>query len=286
MRLALIVGVVAAGAAGAADAVAVKFVRPQPGDRVRVTVESDQTATQTTRVFGQESDTTVRKVFRATFVDEFVLPLDAAGAREKLIRTYEKYEASLDGKPQPAPPLNTAITIEKADGKYRYTAQGKPLAAEVVSVLEAEFGRRQGMRGDNVAPQKPVKPGDSWNLDPTAVFKGYGGEGQVPLSLDKGQMSGKLLKAVSRDGRLFGTVELTAQLPVKDVVGDTGYKLKPGTALQYTETIEGALDGTAAEQKRVSAVSSRIQMDSDQATVIYAVATRTAVTTAPLPLKK
>lgn len=283
--IALVVAALAAPV-NAADVIEVKFARPGAGDRVRVVVESNQTAVQTTRVFGQDSDITTKKVFRATFVDEFVVPLDAEGTREKLIRTYEKYEASLDGKPQPAPPLNTAITIEKKDGKYSYSVDGKPLATEVLTVLESEFARKQGMRGDNISPVKPVKPGAAWNLDPAEVFKGYGGEGKVPLALDKATMTGKLLKAEARGGRPFGVVELNAEMPVKEIGADKGYKLKPGTALLYKELIETALDGKPAADTRVSAVSSKIQLDSDQATVIYAVETRTTVTTAPLPPKK
>ena len=57
-------------------------------ERVRVTVESNQTAIQTTRVFGTDSDQTTKKVFRATFVDEFVVPLDSEGKHEKLVRSY------------------------------------------------------------------------------------------------------------------------------------------------------------------------------------------------------
>ncbi len=273
------------GVAVAQEPVEIRFARPRAGDRVRVTVDSTQTAVQTTRVFGKDSETTTKKVFRATFVDEHVIPLDAEGGREKLVRTYEKYEASLDGKAQPAPPLNTPITIEKKDGKYAYTLDGKPLAREVVAVLESEFARKQGMRGDNVAPAKAVKPGETWKLDPVDVFKGYGGEGKVPLALDKGTMTGKLLKADVRSGRVFGSVEFVAQLPVKDFGAENGYKLKPGAVLNYTETIEAALDGASAPGKGVSAVSSRIQLDSDQATVVYAVETRTAVTTEPLPKK-
>ncbi|MBN9120728.1 MAG: hypothetical protein J0I06_16525 [Planctomycetes bacterium] len=276
---------VLAGSVAGQDAVEIKLPRPAAGDRARVAVESTQTAVQTTRVFGQESDTTTKKVFRATFVDEYVVPLDAEGTREKLVRTYEKYEASLDGKPQPAPPLNTPITIEKKDGRYTYTMGGKPLAAEVVAVLESEFTRKQGMRGGNVAPAKPVKPGETWNLNPVEVFKGYGGEGKVPLVLDKATMSAKLLKAEKRNGRPFGAVELAAQLPVKEFGADKGYKLRPGTVLVYTETIEGALDGVPAPGKNVFAVSSKIQLDSEQATVIYAVETRTAVAAEPLPKK-
>jgi hypothetical protein len=278
------VAVLAAGAAGQ-EAVQIRLPKHAAGDRVRVTVDSTQTAVQTTRVFGQESDTTVKKVFKATFVDEFVVPIDAEGTREKLVRTYEKYEASLDGKAQPAPPLNTAITIEKKAGKYSYTVEDKPLSDAVVAVLESEFTRRQGMRGDNVAPAKAVKPGETWNLNPVDVFKGYGGEGRVPLALNKGTMTAKLLKAEKRDGRVFGAVEFAAELPVKDFGADKGYKLKPGTVLVYTETIETALDGAPAPGKRVEAVSSRIQLDAEQATVIYAVQTRTAVTTEPLPKK-
>lgn len=287
IRLAFVVTVVAAAVptTAAGDAVEVRLARPVAGDRVRVAVESTQTAVQTTRVFGQESDTTVKKVFRATFVDEFVVPLDAEATREKIVRTYEKYEATLDGKTQPAPPLSAGITIEKKDGKYTYTVDGKPLASEVIAVLESEFARRQGMRGDNISPDKSVKPGESWNLDPEAVFKGYGGEGKVPLALDKATMTGKLVRAETRGGRAFGVVELNAQMPVKEVVADKGYKLKPGTALLYRELIEAPLDGAAGADRRVSAVSSRIQLDSEQATVIYAVETRTVVTTDPLPRK-
>jgi hypothetical protein len=103
--------------------------------------------------------------------------------------------------------------------------------------------------------------------------------------LDKGAMTAKLAKAEKRDGRMFGVLELAAQLPVKEFGADKGYKLKPGTALVYTETIEAALDGAPAPGKTVSAVSSKIQLDSEQATVIYAVETRTTVTTEPLPKK-
>ena len=283
--IALSVVAVLSARAGAQEAVEIKRPRPAPGERVRVVVESNQTAVQTTRVFGQESDTTTKKVFKATFVDEYITPLDAEGAREKLVRTYEKYEASLDGKAQPAPPLRTPITIEKKDGKYSYTVDGKPLADAVIAVLESEFARKQGTRGDNVAPPKPVKPGELWKLDPVEVFRGYGGEGRVPLLLDKGTMTAKLLKAEKRDGRVFGAIEFTAQLPVKDFGADKGYKLKPGTVLNYSETVESALDGAPAPGKRVEAVSSKIQLDAEQATVIYAVETRTTVTTEPLAKK-
>ena len=281
---AVAVAVLAAGARGQ-EAVEIKLPRHSAGARVRVAVESNQTAVQTTRVFGQESATTVKKVFKATFVDEHVLPLDAEGAREKLVRTYEKYEASLDGKLQPAPPLGTAITIEKRDGRYSYTVNGKPLSDAVVAVLDSEFARKQGMRGDNVAPPGPVKPGTVWKLDPIEVFKGYGGEGKVPLLLDKGAMTAKLVKTEKRDGRTFGTLEFVAQLPVKESGADKGYKLKPGTVLNYSETIESALDGAPAPGRSVAAVSSKIQLDAEQATVIYAVETRTAIATEPLPKK-
>lgn len=283
--VAAVVVAVAAGGASGQEAVAVRLAKPAAGDRVRVVVDSTQTATQTDRVFGQESDKTVKKVFRATFVDEFVVPRDADGAREKLVRTYEKYEASLDGKAQPAPPLNVPITIEKKADRYAYTVDGKPLADAVVAVLESEFGRRQGTRGDNVAPDKPVTAGESWNLDPVEVFKGYGGAGQVPLALDKAKLTAKLLAVEKRSGRPFGSIELAAQFPVKDFGADKGYKLKPGTLLSYRETIEGSLDGLAAPGKSVLAVSSRIQLDSEQASVVYAVETRTTVTTDPLPKK-
>jgi hypothetical protein len=72
---------------------------------------------------------------------------------------------------------------------------------------------------------------------------------------------------------------------VKEFGADKGYKLKPGTALAYADTIEAALDGAPAPGKNVSAVSSKIQLDSEQATVIYSVETRTTVTTEPLPKK-
>ena len=279
-----VVAVLAPGAVGQ-EAVEIKLPRPAAGDRVRVVVDSNQTAIQTDRVFGKENEKTTRKVFKATFVDQYVTPLDAEGTREKLVRVYEKYEASLDGKTQPAPPLNTPITIEKKDGKYSYTVDGKALSDAVVAVLESEFARKQGMRGDNVAPEKPVKPGDVWKLDPVEVFRGYGGEGRVPLLLEKGTMTAKLLKAEKRDGRVFGSIEFVAQLPVKEFGADKGYKLKPGTVLNYSETVESALDGAPAPGKRVEAVSSKIQLDAEQATVIYAVETRTAVTTEPLSKK-
>jgi hypothetical protein len=273
------------GAAAGQDPVEIRLARPAAGDRVRFVVESTQTAVQTTRIFGQDNDVSTKKVFRATFVDEFAVPLDSAGTREKIVRTYEKYEATLDGQAQPAPPLNTAITIEKKDGKYTYTSDGKPLSDAVVAVLESEFDRKQGMRGDNVAPAKAVRPGDVWKLNAAEVFKGYGGAGKVPLDLDKATMTAKLLRAERRGGRVVGQLELTVRFPIKDFVAEKGYKLKPGAQLNYAETIEGALDGSTAPGKSVSAVSSRIQFDSEQATVVYAVETRTTVTTEPLPRK-
>lgn len=251
-RFALVVtfGLLAASALGQ-DAVTIQAPKLKTGDRVR-TAKTEKTNSTVSFAAGGQSvkkdDTTTKTI---VYVDEVVTAGDKGGRPVKLKRTYEKFEVSkgMGGKDEPAPPLNTPITIEKKGEKYEFTAE-KPLDKAFSAKLSAEFDKAP--KAEVFLPDKPVKPGDTWKLDGKKLGALVGGgEGLGVIDPDKSEMTGKLVKAYQKDGKQYGVIEFTGNVAIKGLGEKAPVTVKAGSGMNIKMTMDGCIDGStpAGEMK-------------------------------------
>jgi hypothetical protein len=244
-RFAFAVLVLFATTAVAQEAVTIKLARPKAGDRVRVT-RTEKTKTVTTVAAGgkeQKKDEVVAK--SVVYVDEIITPGENDKKPVKLKRTYEKYEVSKSGKEESGPPLDKAILIEKTGEAYTYTIDGKPVEAAVAARLAADFERSTDKaRPEDLLPEKPVKPGDTWKIEGAKLVASLGGDARDTIDADRTVINGKLVKTYRKDGKLFGVAEFDGDIAIASLGGKVPVKVKPGAKLGIKMTVDACIDGT------------------------------------------
>ncbi len=239
---AAVLAILATGAA-AQEAVTFKQYPYKIGDATRTTKTDDATTNTTVNAMGQEQKKSERKKKTLTYLTEVVEVGPDATKPAKLRRTYEKAVLEQDGTETKLPLAGKTVLIEKADGKYAFTADGAALTGPAAAELEGEFNK--GNFSDQVFPDRAVKPGDSWDL--TEKFLKEMDGSAVPFVIDpKGAaVTGKLLTTSKKGGVTFGEVAVSADLPLTEVRGTTPVKLNPGSNWKIEMTGSGCFDGTS-----------------------------------------
>lgn len=255
-----LVGLLAASAAGQQDAVTIKVRTPKAGDRLKVTKTEKSTATTTFTAGGQTQSKDEGGTTSMAYVDEIITPGEGSGKPLKLTRTYEKYEVTKGEKNEPAPPLKTAILIEKKGDKYEFSADGKPLDAAVAGKLSGEFNKAGGTpRAEDLLPGKPVKPGDTWKVEGEKLAKLLGGAGgQFVIDPEKSAVNGKLVKTYLKDGKQFGVVEYDIDLAITSLGEKGAFKMKPGSKMGMKMTMDGCIDGSMTMNTMTGKLSMKI----------------------------
>lgn len=207
-------------------------VRPptdaKAGQKLRVSeAETSKTAMDFVAA-GEKMVNSEENTRSVVYVQEVVTAAGKGGGQPlKLKRTYEKYEATDDGKPAPGPPLDTPIVIEKGKEKYTFDAGGKKIAVAFLKKLDDEFNA-PGKDGDPVPdflPPKPVKAGDTWKLPAKRMFSTLeGGDDGPKLDLDKVTSGGKVLKVYRKGGERFVVLEMSFAAPMLSL-GKDGPKI-------------------------------------------------------------
>lgn len=224
--------------AAADDAVEIKPPALKAGDKFKVTKHDKSKTAETLEAGGKKTGKDKNETRLSVYTDEV---LTAGGPGEKpakLVRVYEKHEAT-GGKEGPAPPLKTPITIAKKGDKFEFTAD-KPLG-EFTTVLDREFNRTNDVSVQDFLPGKPVKAGDSWKIDAVKFAKSLA-QDKLTVDAAKSAVTGKLLKAYKKDGKQFGVLEIDAVFPMKDL-GNGGATLKSGV-IKTTINADVCIDGT------------------------------------------
>lgn len=270
-----------AASVGAEDAVEIKLPNPKAGDRYKVT-KTEKTKTVEELEAGGKKSSKEKEETRLVVYTEEVLTPGAAGGEKPVtaVRVYEKYEVK-GGKDVPVPPLNSPITISKKDGKYTFASE-KPLG-DFGKKLEDEFNKTDEPTTKDFLPGKPVRPGDSWKIDPAKFVKSLGKE---KLNIDgaKTTMSGKLLKTYQKDRKQFGVLELRATFPVKDL-GPDAPPLKRG-ALTMSVTADVCIDGTDPTENTKSRLGFEVVIEAKEFAVTVKSDGALTSTKEPLPRSK
>ena len=232
--------------AAAEDAVEIKLARAKAGDTFRVTKTERTKVTTAVDAGGQKKNEQAEESQDVAYTDEVVTPAADDGKPLKLVRTYTKYDDKTEKKARPAPPLDTPITISKEGGKYTFAAAGGKPLGEFAKKLDEDFNKPAGEpTNKDMLPGKPVKPGDTWTIDPAKFAKSLGTK--VPVDAAKATMTGKLVKAYAKDGKRYGVVEVRGQFPVTSL-GKDAPPVK-AASLGFTLTADVSIDGTDPTEK-------------------------------------
>lgn len=269
--------------AQAQDAVTIKFAEPKAGDRVKVEEEEEGVSKTTVDIGGKEQVKEEKGGKKVTFVEEVVTAGDGPGKRPtKLTRTYERAQFTKGDKTTDGAPLKTEIVIEKKDGKWSFTANGKAVTGPLAEDLSKAFNRPD-VPPNAMFPDKPIKAGESWKMDlAKAVPDAPGG---MKFDREKGTGGGTLVRTEKRDGAVFGAFKLVVDLPVTDLGGKAQIDLKPTSSIRNTVEAVGCIDGTSATGKTVSKSVIVIEGSAMGATISVKAETSGTKTVTPAPKK-
>src|SRR5205085_323768 len=116
---------------------------------------------------------------------------------------------------------------------YQFTyPDGKELSKDDAAAMAKEFNKEKDDEDELdqlVLPKNAVAVGETWKLQMSAILKQISQEDKLVLDAANASGMGKLVKAYKKDGRQFGVMEFSMELPIKQV-GEAGSRLdlKPG----------------------------------------------------------
>lgn len=242
---AVLAGLAAAGAT-AQEAVTYKQYAYKVGDKTRTTKTEDTTTNTTITAMGQEQKKNERKKKTVTYVTEVLEVGPDATKPARLRRTYETAVEERDGAEVVLPLAGKTVTIEKADGKYAFTVDGAAMAGAAVKDLDQEFNKK-GNFGEEIFPDRAVKPGDSWDLTEKFLKEMDTPDNPLVIAPKGAAVTGKLLSTAKKGGSTFGDVTVAADLPLTELRGKAPLKLNPGSNWKIAMKGSGCLDGTSPE---------------------------------------
>jgi hypothetical protein len=187
-------------------------------------------------------------------------------APTRLERAYEQAQVTVDGKTTDLVYKGKTVLIERKDGKYTFTVDGKELTGVEAEYLIKEFVVGVDSKADlehAVAPNSPVRINETWNMDLAPFVADTARSGQMELDLEKAKGTATLLKAYHKDGKLFAEIKVGLVLPIKSLgKGVLKVATQEGSAATLDMDLEGCVDGSSktANVKRVTNVEAKSSM--------------------------
>lgn len=231
-------------AVAADEAITIKLKKAGKGDVVKETKTEDVTNDATVTVNGQEMKQNEKSSSKFVYTDEILERGEKDPKPTKLKRTYETADVTKAGKGVDLGLKGKTVAIEKGKDKYTFAVADGKLGEEATDLLDKEFNKKDDVDSEQLMlPKKPVKVGDTWEVDLKAVENLFGEE----MSLDKDKMkaTGKLVKVYDKDKAKFGVVEYTLDLPIAslNIMGQS-VPATAGSKLKMTISLDGCIDGT------------------------------------------
>jgi hypothetical protein len=249
--LTLCLGLAFAGSqARAQEAYTIRLKPPGDGETTRYedTLTTEMTTRQTDASGHDVAGRRDRSVRRAVY-QETVLQRDpATGAVRSLRRRCDTATLEVNKKETHLPYHGRIFTVERGPDGCRVRFEGTPPPDEFVRELEEGFARKKEANLlEEMLPRKAVRPGETWSFDPRPLLQAWPKPSQVRLNEDGTVGTGKLVKVLRQDGRLFGVLEFGVEVPVLEVdFGTRGAALEPGARMTVMLNVEGCIDGTAS----------------------------------------
>jgi hypothetical protein len=250
MRPVLILALLALPAPAADNPITIKLkLHPEPGKAINVT--SRHVDRGSTRIEGPDGKVLVdhEPGGSETVKTTTVLEADRDGVPTKYLRTYKTATETEDGKTRTYSYQGRTLLFEKGkDGKLRVgvVGPGELDRRDAEKLLEkANESSESAALMRQFAPDKPVRPGDSWPLGVKLVGR------VLDMKVDEAKSSAmvKLLRVSRRDAAPVGTFELDVSLAVTGTTGKVALSFDPPMSLTMKGTVEMVIDGTSTAVK-------------------------------------
>jgi hypothetical protein len=242
----LLVGTVVFAARAADQPIAVKVHDPQAGDKIRVTEVVKDTSTNQFEAGGQKREKVEKKGRSVVYVEDVITAGKPGKKPDKAKRTYESFEVTKDGKTEKGPLDGKTVQIERKDDKFTFKyADGGSVETAVAADLDREFnGPGSLVKSADMLPDKPVKAGDTWELNKGKLLKELSEATRMEFDAGKATATGKLVKTYMKAGKQFGAIETKLTAPIKGLIGKGGVTVKDGAVLNLAITTDGCIDGS------------------------------------------
>ncbi len=213
-------------------------------------VQKNETATLSTKVkdaSGKALLDTKQVTVETSVFRETVLKCDGK-LPTQLQRTYERAQLTTDGNTTALPYQGKTVLIEKKDGCYYFTQDGKELTGEDAQLLVKEFALGAEAQADlerAIVPATAVKVNDTWKLDLTQFAKATAQAGAMEIDTARGKGTATLLKVYPKDDRQFGEVKVSLTLPIKSLgKGILKVTTQDGSVAVVDLDLNGNIDGS------------------------------------------
>jgi hypothetical protein len=184
----------------------------------------------------------------------------------RLERAYDEAQVTVDGKTTDLVYKGKTVLVEKKDGKYTFTMDGKELTGVEAEHLIKEFVVGVDCKAElerAVVPKSPVKVNESWNMDLAPFVADTARSGQMELDPEKAKGTATLVKAYEKDGKLFAQIKVGLMLPIKALgKGVLKVPTQEGSAATVEMDLDGCADGSCktANIKRVTKMEAKSSM--------------------------
>lgn len=245
------------GGSDSGAAYTIKLREEQAGDKVTIVgtkrISTNFKQTGVPKPANKSSKGTMKNEYTENVLEK---PAGAVRAT-KATRAYKTAEKQQDGGPaRPASYANKTVLIEKRGNTYSFTVGGVPLVGEEDAMFRERYEKADGMKPEDVTPKKAVRVNEQWDLD-AAVVKRFSNLLKLPVVADKSTATGRLLKAYSKNGQQWGTLEIKIDVAAE---GKNGNVPLTGT-VPVVMTVDAAIDGSsldlAAKTKATVKISSK-----------------------------
>lgn len=164
----------------------------------------------------------------------------------KLTRTYtvaQKFDKK-SGTMKSLPYEGKTIAIEKKAANYEFAVAGKKMSFLDSADLMGEFAKQDRGSLDDLMPKKPVKVGESWTVDWSAL-KSIGGDMPFAIDKTKSTLTGKLTRAYTKDGKQWGVITFDMNLAI-DPAAAKGKGTATGS-VKANGTFDVVIDGSSRD---------------------------------------
>lgn len=235
------------------EAYTLQLYKQKEGDVLKRTI-TVTTDTKTTTTVDGKSETSSNKA-GYHYIETFEVLKYPVDAKHPIWwkRTFEKCDQTDAAGKTTANALNEkTIVSEFADGKVTHTADGKPATDEQTALLEGNYalnGNSPGAFSEWYLPTKPVKVGDTWDVDLKKLQEMDPTKGAL-VDLKKFSITGKLVKTAKKDGALWGTVEVDQRFVMPPPAADDKNASAQAEGEMTTNlVIHVCLDGTVPGER-------------------------------------
>ena len=183
-------------------------------------------------------------VYRETVLDR------QAGQRQptRLRRDYQKAVVWTDGKPSALSCQGKSVLIEKKEGFYRFSVEGRILPDdEAARLLDREFNREDDLDLQRlILPSRAVRLDEPWTIDMAPVARAWQFNTTMAIDISRSTGTGRLTKVYRKDNRLCGVMAFRLEMPIKSLGVEKPVRPDAGARVLMDVILDCCIDGTSS----------------------------------------